>query len=155
MFIFSSRLLRIFFSILSLYFQPIKSITSPPLTKPKPTLDSSFSQAPTKRCKERYGSNSFVENALYTSPFAYSKSRRLFFFFFFFKNKGFFLKAEINQLLSLIIFLCELLAMPLILIINIDLLCCSNLELVLCLKLWKIRRSFVFVFIFCFLAYNV
>ena len=89
MFIFSSRLPRIFFSVLSLCFQPTKSITSPPLTKPKPTLDSSFSQAPTKRCKERYGkiqygSNSFVENALYTSPSAYSKSWRLFFFFIFF-----------------------------------------------------------------------
>ena len=115
-FIFSSWLSRIFFSILSLCFQPIKSITSPPSTKPKPTLDSSFSQAPTKRCRERYGiiqygSNSFVENALYTSSSASSKSQRLFFFFFKHKVRTFFfLKVEINQLFSLIIFLCELIS---------------------------------------------
>ena len=73
------------------------------------------------------------------------------------KNKVriFFLKAEINQLLSLIIFLCELSAMPLILIINIDLLCYSNLDLVLCLKLWKIRRSFLFFLFFELIMFDM
>ena len=153
-----------FFSIISLHPQPTKSITSPPSTQPKgpkPTLNSSFSQDPTKRCRERYvkiqyGSNSFVENALYTSSSASFKSQRLFFFF---KNKVrifffffFFFKAEINQLLTLISFLCELISN----LSDIDQLCCSNLDLVLCLKLiWKIKRrrnlgGFLFIFLFFF-----
>ena len=79
-----------------------------------------------------------------------SKTKLGFFFFFFF---NFFFKVEINQLLTLISFLCELISN----VSDIDQLCCSNLDLVLCLKLiWKIKRrrnlgGFLFIYFFTFI----
>ena len=141
MFIFSSQLLQFLFHFFFSISKLQKSITSPPSTKPKPTLDSSFSQAPTKRCRERYGkvqydSNSFVENTLYTSSSTHSKSHRLFFFFFKSKVRNFFFRLRSGSCWVWSSFFVSLSTVPLILIINIDLLCCSNIDLVLCLKLF-------------------
>ena len=142
MFIFSSQLLQFLFHFFFSISKLQKSITAPPSTKPKPTLDSSFSQAPTKRCRERYGkvqydSNSFVENTLYTSSSTHSKSHRLFFFFFFkSKVRIFFFRLRSVSCWVWSSFFVSLSTVPLILIINIDLLCCSNIDLVLCLKLF-------------------
>ena len=79
-----------------------------------------------------------------------SSKTKLGFFLFFFYFLFFLFKAEINQLLTLISFLCELISN----LSDIDQLCCSNLDLVLCLKLiWKIKRrrnlgGFLFIYLF-------